>query len=148
MYILVDAICMCVKMELTTLTIQVCWIEYISIQRLKSETYVAWSLGWPVPLVCVSAGVWAGELHGDRGGEGGRQRRRVSTAGEKKKLQRWSSELLKLPYCFLLSSDQWSICLVRINNHTREPDWHEEDLHSLAPNTSSHFPLLLCFFWS
>lgn len=33
------------------------------------ETYVAWSLGWPAPPVFVSAGVWVGGLHGDRGEE-------------------------------------------------------------------------------
>lgn len=38
------------------------------LRRLDAATYVAWSPGWPVPLVCASAGVWAGGLHGDEGG--------------------------------------------------------------------------------
>lgn len=68
--------------------------------HLEAETYVAWSLGWPVPLGCVSAGVWAGGLHGDRGVE--KRAEEWVIAGENTNPQHWA-----VPYslnCSLISN--------------------------------------------
>lgn len=50
-------------------------------------------------------------------------------AVENKKLQRWISELLKLPYGLLMSTDQYSIDHVQINNPAQEPRcvWADEE---------------------
>lgn len=111
--------------------------------NLKAETYVAWSLGWPVPPVCVSAGVWAGGLHGDREAREQKEEKR-----ESQWRQRWRAELSERPRRLLLAPAQESVCCVHVGNHAREPkgSWTCALWRHIHPLISPFFHVFFFFF--
>ena len=125
-------------MELTTLRMHYgcCTTRYILIDSLKRLT-------WHDPLAdqfltCSSLLEFELEDCIETEEVRGRQRRKESQWWPVRAttLQRWSSELLKLPYCLLSSTEPKSICIVWMRSHTggteMHLDWHEEDLLFLA----------------